>query len=283
MLKRVDRIQVAGESADAIAKTFEVLFGAERLREDKVACLGARRVTLALGGSEVEALEPAGEGAVAEYVRKWSGGLFAGGFATDEFEKLEKRIRDEVTYVREGDQLFIEPTSMGGLSAVISSMKKMERSAGLLTHIYEVTNPVKDEKAATRFYARVFGLDATRFHPIASALYGYTGTLTLFDSPKNLDRIEVTQITDYDKAMGRFHEKRGDSLYMCFAEVDDFDALKSRLEKAGAKFAVREPRDGAPNVLFVHPKSLHGMLMGVSLTDVAWEWSSKRAGAGSAH
>lgn len=63
---------------------------------------------------------------------------------------------------------------------------------------------------------------------------------------------------------------------MCFAETDRFDALRQRLDAAGARYALRDPRDlgGQPNVLFVHPKSLGGVLLGVSATGVAWEWSS---------
>lgn len=283
MLKRVDRIQIAGPSADRIASTFERLFGAVREKRDEVKCLNAQRITVRLGISAVEALTPIGAGPVEDFVNKWGEGLFGAGFSVDDLDKFEKRIEGEVTFNREGAQLFIEPTDIGGLRAVISPHhKRPPKPAGLITHIYEVTNPVKDYKAAVRFYTRVFGLDASRFHPIKSDLYGYTGMLTLFDPPENLDRIEVTQITDYSKAMGRFHERRGDSLYMFFAEVDDFDALKSRLESENARFAVREPADGAPNVLFVHPKSLHGVLMGVSLTGVAWDWSSDR-GKQSAH
>ena len=73
--------------------------------------------------------------------------------------------------------------------------------------------------------------------------------------------------------MGRFHRKRGDSLYMFFVETDDVDALAKRLEARGSKFAPR-PRDkaGMPE-LFIHPTAFNGVLVGVSRTEHAWTWS----------
>ena len=72
-------------------------------------------------------------------------------------------------------------------------------------------------------------------------------------------------------------ERRGgDSLYMCYIETHDFDALKARLLAEGATLTPREgdiarEREG----LWVHPKNLHGVLLGVSRTTLAWEWSGR--------
>jgi hypothetical protein len=144
---------------------------------------------------------------------------------------------------------------------------------GAIKWIYEVTNVVGDWRAASDRYAKIFHLDASKFSHITSPEFGYTGTLTLFNPPQRLDRIEVSQITDYEKAMGRFHRKRGDSLYMFFVETDDVDALAKRLEARGSKFALR-PRDkaGMPE-LFIHPTAFNGVLVGVSRTEHAWTWS----------
>jgi hypothetical protein len=73
--------------------------------------------------------------------------------------------------------------------------------------------------------------------------------------------------------MGRYHRKRGDSLYMFFIETDDVDALADRLESRGARFAPR-PKDkaGMPE-LFIHPTAFLGVLVGVSRTEHAWLWS----------
>jgi hypothetical protein len=104
-------------------------------------------------------------------------------------------------------------------------------------------------------------------------MWGYTGTLTLFDPPGKLDRVEITQITEPRKAMGRYYERHGASLYMCFMETDDAVAIQSRLEEREARFT---PTDDYPEAgLFVHPTALHGMLMGISRTDRAWLWSGR--------
>jgi hypothetical protein len=124
----------------------------------------------------------------------------------------------------------------------------------------------------------MFGLDASRFSPIESKRFGYEGTLTLFDPPARLDRIELSQtFADQPGTMRRFVERRGgDALNMCFIETDEFDTLKQRLLDAGATLTARggdiaTERDG----MWVHPKNLHGLLLGISRGMFAWEWSGR--------
>ena len=127
-------------------------------------------------------------------------------------------------------------------------------------------------------YSELFDIDASRFSPIASKRFGYEGTLTLFNPPARLDRIELSQtFADQPSAMRRFVDRRGgDSLYMCYVETHDFDGLKQRLLDAGATLTLRTgdvttERDG----LWVHPKNLHGLLLGVSRRTMAWTWSGR--------
>ena len=105
-----------------------------------------------------------------------------------------------------------------------------------------------------------------------------TGTLTLFDPPARLDRIELSQtFRDRPSAMRRFVEKRGgDSLYMCYLETAEYDVLQRRLLEGGATLiprgaSIATERDGC----WVHPKSLHGLLLGISRESLAWEWSGR--------
>lgn len=278
MLTNLDRIQIAVPDAQAATETFAEYFETATVREGELPHLKARVTALGAGDSEVELLEPIGEGPVKNFIDTTGGGLFGVGFATPDMDDILTRLtknQAQITLVDE--QIYLEPASNTGLRAVISPIPDTERAhVGLLSHIYEVTNPVSDLQAATECYTELFGLDASNFKAISSEQYGYTGALTLFDPPKRLDRIEVTQITDHEAAMGRFHKRRGNGLYMCFAEVDDFGDLRERLESAGARYGLDvPPKEGADaDVLFVHPKSLHGMFMGISLTGVAWRWSS---------
>ncbi len=144
---------------------------------------------------------------------------------------------------------------------------------GAIKWIYEVTNVVRDWKAASDHYARIFDLDAAKFSPITSKQFGYTGTLTLFDPPARLDRVEISQITDSNLAMGRFHQRRGDSLYMFFVETDDVGALEQRLQARGSRFAAHTRDEAGLAELFIHPSAFLGVLIGVSRTEHAWTWS----------
>jgi hypothetical protein len=51
MLKRVDRVQIAVADLDRAEQVAAAVLGAETLRRDKVAPLGARRATMQTGAS----------------------------------------------------------------------------------------------------------------------------------------------------------------------------------------------------------------------------------------
>jgi len=146
-----------------------------------------------------------------------------------------------------------------------------------VSFLYETTNTLRsDWTAAATLYAGLFGLDPERFSAIGSKRFGYVGTLTLFDPPHRLDRIELSQATDANFAMGRFVQKHGDSLYMAYVETHDWPAIRERLLGAEARYTPRgkdvlAERDGG----WVHPRELHGLLLGISRTTLAWEWSGR--------
>jgi catechol 2,3-dioxygenase-like lactoylglutathione lyase family enzyme len=275
MLTRVDRVQIAVRNREAAARRLAALFDAEPVADDTVAALKARRRTVRAGAALFELLEPAATGPVATMLEHWGEGLFAAGFATHDLDALVSRLeRHGVPFTAEGEQLFLGGEGLGGLRAVITRDAPPAPAAGaLLGPLYEVTMLVPDAAAATARYADVFALDATRFCPIQSELYGYRGTLTLFDPPARLDRIEVVEITDPSRPMGRFYARRGPGLYMCYAEADDIDRLRARLDAAGARHA--PSANGAEHGLYIHPSGLLGMLMGVSRTTFAWTWSGR--------
>ena len=281
MLERVDRMLLAVRDRAAAAETFRDLLGAEQVRDDTSTLLGARRTVVQAGESEFELLEPAGDGPVQAHLDRWGEGLFAGGFSTPDVPALAERLTSkDVAWQEERGQLFIEPDQTPGMRMVISPDD--ERSpVGLITWLYEVTNIIDDHESAARFYADAFGLNRSKFSPIRSKDYGYKGQLTLFDPPARLDRIELSQITDPERAMDRFAQKRGQSIYMCYVETDHVREIIDRLEKRGARHA-RRTDEHNPEGLFIHPTALHGTLMGVSRTNLAWNWSGRPELAGTA-
>lgn len=274
MLSRVDRMQLAVEDRAAAERTFRDLLGAEKVREDKVALLGATRSVVQAGISEFELLQPDGGGLVREHLDRWGEGLFSAGFSTPDLPAVCSRLSSKgILWRDEGGQVFIEPAQTPGLRMVLSA--EADRTPiGVITWLYEATNIVDDHKAAAAFYADTFGLEPSKFSPLASHDYGYKGQLTLFDPPARLDRIELSQITDPERAMGRFAAKHGQSIYMCYVETDDVGAVIERLERHNARHARRKDAHN-PEGLFIHPKSLHGVLMGVSRTNLAWVWSGR--------
>ena len=274
MLSYVDRMQLAVRDRKAAAQTFHDLLGATTVREDEIELLAAKRSIVRAGASEFELLEPAGAGAVQSHLERWGEGLFAGGFSTGDLAGVRERLSAQgVTWREEGGQVFIEPDQTHGMRVVLS--EETDRAAsGVISWLYEVTNIIDDHEAAAAFYTKAFGLESSRFSPIHSTQYGYTGQLTLFDPPDRLDRIELSQITDASQAMGRFAAKRGQSIYMCYVETPDVGAIIERLKERDARWAGRSD-DPNPEGLFIHPASLHGVLMGVSRTNLAWNWSGR--------
>jgi hypothetical protein len=280
MLNRVDRMQLAVQDRSRAAETFAKVLGAQTDRESTIEHLNASRTVMRLGESEVELLQPRGPGPVQAYLDRWGEGLFAAGYATEHLDALDERLRNRgVAFTREADQLYLPGTSTFGFPMVISRFVQRPR-LGRVSFLYEATNALNtDWKVVSARYTDLFGLDASRFCPINSGRFGYEGTLTLFDPPTRLDRIELSQtFADKPSAMRRFVERRGgDALYMCYLETHDFEGLKQHMLAAGASLTPRgvdmaSERDN----MWVHPKSLHGMLLGVSRTGFAWDWSGRK-------
>jgi hypothetical protein len=279
MLKRVDRIQIAVANCTAAEEVVKEVFGGELVRRDKSAPLCASRSTMQAGSSLIELLEPDGAGAVQDFVSKWGRGLFGAGFSVDDPDAVAHHLtKSGVNFEQSAGQLYLDTGATFGMRAVIS--QHQERApVGAIKWAYEVTNVVADWKAASDRYALIFGLDPAKFSPIESKQFGYIGTLTLFDPPARLDRIEIAQITDANLAMGRFHQRRGDSLYMFFVETDDVGALENRLQARGSRFAAHRRDEAGLAELFIHPSAFLGVLVGVSRTDHAWTWSGDPARA----
>ena len=274
MLEAVDRVQLAVRDPEAATRAWAELVGAEPVRDDSVETLRARRRVLRVGATELELLTPAGPGRVAEFLDAWGDGLFAAGFAVADVSAMRDQLaRCGVRWTEEGEQIHLDGTETGGLAAVLSPRRKLA-PAGLLSGFYEVTHLVQDKEKAKSEHARLFGLDPARFSPIESETYGYSGYLLLFDPPAKLDRIEICQITDPARPMGRFFGRRGETLYMSYSECPDTGALVERLRSRGARYVAPEGEE-APANLFIPPSELSGLLLGVSRTNHAWTWSGR--------
>jgi catechol 2,3-dioxygenase-like lactoylglutathione lyase family enzyme len=273
MLKRVDRVQIAVTNLDAAEEIAVGVFGAERIRRDEAPPIRARRSTMQAGASLIELLAPDGAGPVKDFTDRWHSGLFGVGFSVNDLEGAARQLEGQgARFERAGGQLWLDPAATFGMRVVLSPNRE-RAPVGAIKWIYETTNAVGDWRAASERYAKLFGLDASKFVAIESKDFGYTGTLTMFDKPARLDRIEIAQITNPASAMGRYHAKRGDSLYMFFVETDDVAAIAKRITARGGDARVWRTDQAGAVEMFIHPREFLGVLVGVSRTEQAWTWS----------
>ncbi len=278
MLSSVDRVQLVVRDRAFAVQRWVDLFGARETGESSSPLLNATVSTVRVGVSEFDFLEPAGPGAAAAFAERWGEGLYGAGFSAPDLAAMARHLdAQHVDYREEGGRLRLGDSATHGMPTLIAEARPPE-AIGDIRGLYEVTNPVDDWQKTADLYTKIFALDPAKFSPIESTLYGYRGTLTLFDPPARLDRIEITQ-TWGDGAMHRFYQKRGQSLYMCYVETDDVMRLASRLKARGLRYAHSEER-AADAGLFIHPSALFGMLMGVSRTNFAWTWSGRPELAG---
>jgi methylmalonyl-CoA/ethylmalonyl-CoA epimerase len=79
------------------------------------------------------------------------------------------------------------------------------------------------------------------------------------------NRFELVTPTGEDTPVGRFLARRGPGMHHVALETEDLDAALDDLESAGAQLVDRTPRRGlfGLEVAFVHPDSVHGVLMEV--------------------
>jgi hypothetical protein len=271
MLTRIDRVLITARDAAAVAKRWIELLDAQLVRQDEIAALGAHRHVVAVGDAEVEILQPTAPGPVARHL-EGGGGPFAAGVATRHIHQLRRRLAEAgIVPTHFGDQFFIDAGRLGipGLNLVLSVERQRER-VGLMSNLYEVTHLTDAPAAAAARLAQLFALNPANFVPIRSDNFGYEGSLTLFDS-QALHRIEIINPFDRAKTMGRYFERFGPSLYMCYGETDRLAELRERLQRLAPKDFTGSDDD--PNGLFVHPRALGGVMLGVSRTSYAWTWS----------
>jgi lactoylglutathione lyase/methylmalonyl-CoA/ethylmalonyl-CoA epimerase len=84
--------------------------------------------------------------------------------------------------------------------------------------------------------------------------------------PVGESRIELMESTDPEGPVGKFIAKRGEGIHHISLEVDDIDKMLEKLNKAGVELIDKKARVGAGGnkIAFVHPKSMHGVLLELS-------------------
>lgn len=278
MLSKIDRVQIAVPDAQVAAKGWIDLLDAEPDGYDRVTGLGASRTKLRVGTGVVELLEPHGAGIIADAISARGAHLFAAGASAHDLPALAARLQSKgVTPHAEAGQLFMneEDTGISGLRLVLSQAETRPR-VGLIDFLYEATILSANRDGLMDHLNDLLGLDAKNYSEITSENFGYTGTLTLFEKDK-LDRLEVITPTREGTTMERYFSKFGQSLYMAFAETPDLRAVEDRAIALGAGFTVDRPADRdatkIADQIWLHPRALGGMMLGLSRPSMAWFWS----------
>ncbi len=272
MLDRVDRILVAAHDAESASQRWCELTDAVIDRRVDEPALGSRKTVLRIGDCELEVHEPVADGIVDGHLKTSSGPL-AVGFSSLDLDGLLEHLASlniDGATLTEGRRFFsADALGIPGLRVVLSAPEHHDR-VGLLENLYECTHLTADAAASTAAIARVFKLDADQFVAIDSDSYGYEGTLTLFDS-KRLHRIETIHPYDRSKTMGRYFERFGPSLYMCYAETSAIAPIRERMQALAPNDWTGSADDD--NGMFIHHKATGTTMLGISRTTYAWSWS----------
>ncbi|MBW2279915.1 MAG: VOC family protein [Deltaproteobacteria bacterium] len=276
MLERTDRLALAVVQAEPAAESFTDIFDAEMIGDERDEDAGARRVTLQWGRDLVELYEPTGDGPAARFLKQGRRGLFLGGFSLADPAALAARLEQAgIRVCEQGDGRYVVfPEDLDGTGVVLSRTEERER-VGLGDRIWQITYAASDLEAAIERYSALFGVEDLFTNRYPHEGFGYVGAITWFDARDGgrLDSLEYLEPSDPTKAVGRFVDRCGNGIYMASIETDDIPEIRRRVEKSGPGW------DGADFGGFIHPRRLHGLLLGL----VTYEnWNARRPLPGSA-
>lgn len=278
MLKRVDRILVAVNDLDKAEKNYHEILGAARIKDFKSDYLNANIRLMALGSSEVELCAPSGEGPVKTHLGQFGEGLIRGGVTTNDLNVFHQYLKDHKVGCIEADgRLYPEASDLYNLPLVVSREPSTpnERTHGPVNFLYELTLVLRSnwQDVATAYVDRL-GVKREHMVNMNNSRFAYVGALMMFEpQQERLDRIELSEAHDEAFPMGRFSRKRGDALYMCYIETDDIADIIQRLDSRKLPWTPRSSTSQERDGLWIPPSVLNGVLMGVSRTSHAWQWS----------
>jgi hypothetical protein len=278
MLTEIDRVLLAVPDAAAAQEKWSALLGAVEVGRDRVAALSAKRITLRAGRSDIELLEPDGEGLLAdELKRRGRAHLFAAGASSPDAGKVAEHATKQgaTSHTEDGRHLITLEIESAPIRFVISDESERTK-AGDIDFLYEATVLAADQAAAVDRIAHTFALDRSHFTTITSEAFGYTGVLTLFREDA-LHRFEVITPTDMTKTMGRYYAREGASFYMAFAESTAILDIERIAQVSKAGMTIDRPATRTESLpadqLWLHPSALGGMMLGISRPTMAWRWS----------
>lgn len=270
MLERTDRLALAVPAADAAIETYKQLFDCVVVDDRKDAEAGARRVTLQWGQDQLELMEPVGPGPVRDFLKSERSGVFAGGFSLSDPAALAARLEDKglKVYAQEEDRFVVFPADFHGIGIILSKRVDRQR-VGLNDKIWQITYAVPHLAVELESCTALLSLDDKYTNKYESEAFGYFGAITWFEAKDGglLDSLEYLEPKDPDKAVARFVKRNGSGIYMASIETDDIPEIKERVVSTGPGWT------GTTFGGFIHPRRLHGLLVGLVTYD---NWNKNR-------
>lgn len=114
---------------------------------------------------------------------------------------------------------------------------------------------VNDVESAAKEYQKALGVDSVEFETVETE--GVKIAIIHLDN----GRIELMEPTNDSSPIKKFLEKRGEGLHHMALETDNIGDEVERMQGCGIQFLGKiRPGSAGTKVIFIHPKSLHGVL-----------------------
>jgi methylmalonyl-CoA/ethylmalonyl-CoA epimerase len=121
-----------------------------------------------------------------------------------------------------------------------------------IDHIAIAVNNVED---AAKIYQEALGVDTVEFETVESE-----GVKLAIIHLEN-GRIELMQPMNDESPIKKFLDKKGQGLHHVALQTDNIDGEVERMEECGIQFLGKiRPGSEGTKVIFIHPKSLSGVL-----------------------
>jgi len=124
------------------------------------------------------------------------------------------------------------------------------------THIEHIGIAVKSIEESIKYYEEVLGLKCYKVEEVADQKVK-TAFFMVGET-----KIELLESTDPEGPIGKFIEKRGEGVHHVAFAVNGLPQILAETEQKGIQLIDKQPRKGADglNIVFLHPKSTHGVL-----------------------
>lgn len=121
-----------------------------------------------------------------------------------------------------------------------------------IDHIAIAVNNVED---AAKIYQEALGVDTVEFETVESE-----GVKLAILHLEN-GRIELMQPMNDESPIKKFLDKKGQGLHHVALQTDNIEGEVERMEECGIQFLGKiRPGSEGTKVIFIHPKSLNGVL-----------------------